>query len=168
MNLHRNRQTALVAVLDRWSLGPSPKAVGDASQNNLNAPADPDPFMEDLRPVLDTHVLDNLERLGKEAGVDLVSQLADQFLVDADAQVSAMRQALVADDQLGVARPARALRGASTNLGATNLARLCEMLELNGTADGSGGAGGLGVSIRAVEVELELVRNAFVTRSVSV
>jgi two-component system, sensor histidine kinase and response regulator len=124
--------------------------------------------MEDLRPVLDTHVLNNLERLGSEAGVDLVAQLADLFLVDADAHVIAMRQALEADDQSGVVRSAHALRGASANLGATHLARMCEMLELNGTANDSESRGSLGIGIRAVEVELEHVRNAFVTRRVSV
>ena len=72
-----------------------------------------------------------------------------------------MREALAGADSPALVRSAHALRGASANLGATDLAWVCETLELNGTESESETAGRLWVGVRSVEVELELVRAAF-------
>jgi HPt (histidine-containing phosphotransfer) domain-containing protein len=155
------RLESLTAVLERWELGGSQQFAADDSAEAISPLVDdPEELREMPRPVLDAHVLGNLDRLGKKAGVDLVAQLAALFLVDADNQVAAMHQALVAGDPMGVARSAHALRGASANLGATDLAWVCETLELHGGAKPEN-VGNLWAEVRSVETELELVRSVF-------
>jgi HPt (histidine-containing phosphotransfer) domain-containing protein len=97
--------------------------------------------------------------------VDLVGQLATLFLVDADSRVAAMRQGLVASDPMAVVESAHALRGASANIGATDLAWVCETLELSEGADEPENAGKLWSGVRSVAAELELVRSALAARS---
>ncbi len=137
------RQEALSALLDRWAIG------------------------KPHRGVLDAAVLGNLDRLGKEAGVDLIGQLTTVFLVDADAHVSTMQEALIIDNQVALTQSAHAMRGASANLGATGLARACETLELNSSAGDSEALGKLRSDMRSVEVELELVRAELLARAVA-
>jgi CheY-like chemotaxis protein len=109
------------------------------------------------RPVLDAQVVDQLEQLGRAAGEDLMGQLAPLFLADADARVVALRQALAADDAASVFQAAHTMSGASANLGATELARLCAALEADSEAGNLTGGRAL---LDAVEVELERVRFA--------
>jgi CheY-like chemotaxis protein len=109
------------------------------------------------RPVLDAKIVDRLERLGRAAGEDLMGELATLFLADADARVVALRQALAADDAASVAQSAHTMSGASANLGATGLARLCAALETDSEA---GNLTGGGAMLEAVEVELGRVRSA--------
>jgi HPt (histidine-containing phosphotransfer) domain-containing protein len=110
-----------------------------------------------VRPVLDAQVVDRLEQLGRAAGEDLLGELATLFLADADARVVALRQALAADDAASVFRSAHTMSGASANLGATDLARLCAALETDSEA---GNLMGGGAMLEAVEVELGRVRSA--------
>jgi two-component system, sensor histidine kinase and response regulator len=124
---------ALAAVLARW-------AAGGATP-----------------PVLDSQVVGRLEKLGEAAGKDLMGQLATLFLADADVRVAALRQALATDDAAAVVRSAHTLSGASANLGATDLARMCAAMATESTAgDLSGG----GARLEAVEAELGRVRSA--------
>jgi HPt (histidine-containing phosphotransfer) domain-containing protein len=78
-------------------------------------------------------------------------------LVDADARLVAMRQAFADDDAGALVRSAHLLSGASANLGATDLARLCATLASNGA---EGGLAGDDVQLDAVEAELGRVRVA--------
>jgi HPt (histidine-containing phosphotransfer) domain-containing protein len=122
---------ALAAVLDRWPVGGSP--------------------------VLDAVIIERLERVGHEAGEDLVGQLTVLFLDDADLQFAAIRTALAANDATAIARAAHAFSGSSANLGATHLAHLCSTLSHAGAAgDLSDGAS----LVHAVDVELGRVRAA--------
>jgi HPt (histidine-containing phosphotransfer) domain-containing protein len=110
---------------------------------------------------LDAEVLGQLEQLGETAGKDFVSQLALLFLADADIHVQAMRQGFAAANVDIVARSAHALSGASANMGATELARLCAT-----AATDSGAKELLGdeALLEAVESELGYVRSAFADR----
>jgi len=163
------RLEALTAALDRWDLVGSPRFSDDNLAEEIVAGIDDeDEFADVSRSVLDAHVLNKLDRLGKEAGVDLVGQLVVLFLADADTHVAAMQQALLAADPLAVARSAHALRGASANLGATDLSWVCETLEVNGGAGESDNAGKLWVGVRSVVTELELVRAAFAAQSTTI
>jgi PAS domain S-box-containing protein len=108
-------------------------------------------------PVLDPEIVRGLERLGKESGEDLMGQLATMFLVDADRRVAALREGLAHDDAPAMARSAHTLRGASANLGATTLARLCATLEAGSETGDLLGSGPL---LEAVEAELDQVRLA--------
>jgi CheY-like chemotaxis protein/HPt (histidine-containing phosphotransfer) domain-containing protein len=160
------RLEALRAMLNRWELGGSPHLAAPHEAEELPAPIDvPDESVGTPRSVLDADVLSNLSRLGSDAGVDLVGQLATLFLVDADSRVAAMRQGLVASDPMAVVESAHALRGASANIGATDLAWVCETLELSEGADEPENAGKLWSGVRSVAAELELVRSALAARS---
>jgi two-component system, sensor histidine kinase and response regulator len=109
------------------------------------------------RPVLDARIIDRLEKLGRAAGEDLMGELATVFLADADTRVAALRQALADDDAASVSQSAHTMSGASANLGATDLARLCAALETD--SEGGDLIGG-GAMLEAVEAELGRVRSA--------
>jgi CheY-like chemotaxis protein len=109
------------------------------------------------RAVLDADVVGRLERLGRETGEDLLGQLATLYLADAGARVVALRHALVHDDGAAVVRSAHLLSGASANMGAAELGRLCAHLEVVGAGgELTGGA----AQLQAIESELERVRLA--------
>jgi HPt (histidine-containing phosphotransfer) domain-containing protein len=115
-------------------------------------------------PALDLEVLSQIELLGKDAGVDLVGQLAVVFLADARLRVIELRRAMIASDAGALTRSAHNLNGSSATLGATRLARLCAELETRG--------GSISPMLRirllaAIEVEIERVRSAFAARTTS-
>lgn len=127
------RLQALAAVMAKW------------------VPAPP------VQPVLDREVIGRLERLGQAAGEDLVSQLTELFLADAGARVAAMREGLSADDPGSVGRSAHSLRGASANIGATDLALLCASLSDVAAADDLADGDS---KVAAIEAEFERVSEA--------
>ncbi len=108
-------------------------------------------------PCLDAEVVARLEHLGESAGEDLVGQLASLFLADAETRVGALRQAIARDDAAAVVRSAHTLSGASANLGATVLARLCATLAADGAVGDLTGGDAL---LDALEDELGRVRDA--------
>jgi CheY-like chemotaxis protein/HPt (histidine-containing phosphotransfer) domain-containing protein len=150
----------LAVVLARWTtdradlIAPveATEAVPTTALNLTDA--------DSTRPVLDPEVVDRLERLGQAAGENLLEQLSILFLTDADARVIALREALADHDAGAVVRSAHLLSGASANVGATDLARLCAMFATDGAA-GELKAGG--AQLDAVEAELERVRVALGT-----
>jgi HPt (histidine-containing phosphotransfer) domain-containing protein len=108
-------------------------------------------------PVLDQAILAGLERLGRSSGEDLIGQLTGLFLSDAPGWVTALRQGLESGDAAGVAWSAHTMSGASANVGATELARLCATL----SNDGAAGELGRGPALlAAVEGELDRVCSA--------
>jgi CheY-like chemotaxis protein/HPt (histidine-containing phosphotransfer) domain-containing protein len=109
------------------------------------------------RAVLDLEVVTRLEQLGATAGENLMGQLAELFLASADVRIDELRDALARPDPAAVAAAAHSLRGASANLGATDLARRCTMLETHGNA---GNLGRGDVILEALELELARVRGA--------
>jgi HPt (histidine-containing phosphotransfer) domain-containing protein len=114
------------------------------------------------RDAVDSDVVARLERLGTAVGEDLFGDLVVLFLAGAATQVDAMRRAIAINDDEGVESSAHYLSGASSNLGATGLARLCSALEAPGLVGESGRAGAI---LEAIEVELERVRSAFGSRA---
>jgi two-component system, sensor histidine kinase and response regulator len=149
---------ALAAVLARWAPeGSDPGIVVDPAEPLPATHADVAHVADAARPVLDAQVVDRLERLGRAAGEDLMGQLAVLFLADADTRVVALRQALTGDDATAVLRAAHTMSGASANLGATELARLCAALA---TGSAAGDLVGSGAILEAVEAELGRVRSA--------
>jgi two-component system sensor histidine kinase/response regulator len=155
---------ALAHVLARWA----------PSGLNATTPDDPSPGAVSATPIdvvrpaeiaglaLDAQVVGRLERLGKTAGEDLMGQLSILFLADADAAIVALREALAGDDADALIRSAHTLSGASANLGATDLARLCAALAMEGA---SGDLIGGGTQLEAVEAELGRVRFALGERT---
>jgi HPt (histidine-containing phosphotransfer) domain-containing protein len=134
-------------------------AVGSSEQTaDTYDPGDQEVL--ELLPVLDTRVLRALQQLG--SGEDLVGELSNLLLVEADASLVAIRQAIGAADHGGVARSAHSLRGASANLGATRLASACEILEQTSLEGGPQNVEPLWAGLRSLEAEVALVRSAFV------
>ncbi|HXQ60580.1 MAG TPA: Hpt domain-containing protein, partial [Acidimicrobiales bacterium] len=109
------------------------------------------------QPALDANVISRLQRLGAAAGEDLLDQLATVFLLDADSKMATMAEAIAGEDGPTLIHSAHTLCGASANLGAAELARLCARLATDGAVgDLDSGETLLG----SVRDELERVRLA--------
>jgi HPt (histidine-containing phosphotransfer) domain-containing protein len=151
---------ALAAVLARWAPDrslrtnvldapkPGPRTTtGNAESNDADT----------ALPVLDSAIVGRLQRLGDAAGEDLRSQLADLFLADASRRIAMLQQALAENDSTSASRTAHMLSGASANVGAVELARLCAAFA------GDSAAGSVMLTherLDAVEAELDRVRLA--------
>jgi two-component system, sensor histidine kinase and response regulator len=112
-------------------------------------------------PALDDQIVERLERLGDDAGEDLMGQLSTLFEADADARVLVMRGALAGEDPATIASSAHTLSGASANVGASALAGLCATLEADSAA---GDLTEAGAQIDALEAELGRVHLALSSR----
>jgi hypothetical protein len=107
--------------------------------------------------VLDPKVVEGLERLGAANGEDLMAQLAELFLAEADERVAGLRDALEQGNAVSVSEVAHTMAGAGANLGATDLARVCTTLARRTAAGDLTGADAL---VATLEIELERVRRA--------
>ena len=160
---------SLAAVLARWAPGhawhetpadraPRAPEAGDLLvqlvTDRIGAVPDSDGVMA---PALDPEIVGRLERLGADAGEDLMGQLSTLFLAHADIHVSELRSALASEDNGGMVRSAHTLRGASANVGATALASLCATLEADSA---TGDLVASGAQLDALETELARVRSA--------
>jgi CheY-like chemotaxis protein/HPt (histidine-containing phosphotransfer) domain-containing protein len=110
--------------------------------------------------VIDPEVVASLERLGRDVGEDLVGQLTGLFLTSAGAALAALRDASAVDDSQAVARAAHTLCGASANVGATELARLCADLSTSAASAAPAGDRPLLGAVAAVQAEFGRVRAA--------
>jgi two-component system sensor histidine kinase/response regulator len=156
---------ALRAMLARWvSDGPDLTIAVDQVANVPATHVGELHIAGPARPVLDARILGRLKRLGSEAGQDLTGQLAALFLSDVADRLVALREALARDDTAAVERSAHTLTGASANIGATELARLCATLATDGSTGDLSDAGAL---IDAIEAELGRVRFALGSASVT-
>jgi two-component system sensor histidine kinase/response regulator len=118
----------------------------------------PPPVGGSSRPTLDADVVDRLERLGAAAGEDLLGQLVTLFLDDADTRMVALHEALAREDGPALIHLAHTMCGASANLGAAELARLCARLATDGAVSDLESNGAF---LEAIEAELGRVRIAF-------
>ena len=75
-------------------------------------------------------MLDRLGVIESFCDQDTVGCLIDLFEEDSARYLSALRQALAQADSDQLSRKAHGLKGSSGHLGAINLARLCEQIEL--------------------------------------
>lgn len=150
---------SLADGMDRWAPDPSrPAAVPDLVEPDLVTDGETSKGHDTPElPALDSKVIRRLHRLGEAAGEDLLGQLAAVFLPDADARIVAMRQALTREDGPFLIHSAHTLCGASANLGAAALSRLCARMATDGAVVDMASAGAL---LAAVEAELERVRTA--------
>jgi CheY-like chemotaxis protein len=125
----------------------------------------PVPWKEDVAvepvdsagPVLDVRIVGRLERLGAAAGEDLVGQLAAMFISESTSRINELREAMDAEDVPAITRCAHTLGGSSSNLGATELARLCRLLATESVAADLARRVGL---FAEIEAALEQVRTA--------
>lgn len=99
---------------------------------------------------LDTVTLDELRAvLGDEFAV-----LVNTFLNDSDKRVSALREALSAQDAERMREAAHSFKGSALNMGAHALAALCRDVEARARA---GDLVGLGAAVEAIARELGVV-----------
>ncbi len=68
---------------------------------------------------------------------DLVTELIDLFLKDAETLITALRETVAKNDTKLLRRVTHQLKGSSANVGAKRLASLCEDLEANGIDEGT-------------------------------
>jgi CheY-like chemotaxis protein len=147
----------LRAGLTRWA----PDRSAPADRLDLEAPQPTTTTgrtpMDGAEPALDPEVVDRLERLGAATEEDLVSQVTSLFLADAETRIVGLREALAQEDGPALILSAHTMCGASANLGATELSRLCARLATDGTVGDFEGGQAL---LHAVETELARVRSA--------
>ena len=145
---------SLATALERWA--PSDGQTAVLTSTNLPpVEVSTAPSVDPARAVLDALVVAGIERLGRAAGVNLMGQLADLFLADADAIIVELHRAFVVDDSATLARAIHALGSASSNLGAGDLTELCREWEAGISL---GGLVGDKAQLYKVEAALELVR----------
>jgi HPt (histidine-containing phosphotransfer) domain-containing protein len=89
---------------------------------------------------------------------DLIVELIDLYLEDVPRRFEVMRSAFAGNDYSDIKRQAHTLKGSSSNLGALELARICdqiELLEINAPESG------LPLLIAQVEQEFSRVKVIF-------
>ena len=137
----------LEAVLERWVPEEGVKVPALANGNGL-------PVSEETGPSLDAVVVESLRDLG---GDEMLSELTQLFLDDADSNLAALKEAIEKRDATSVERVAHKLKGSSGDMGATWMAESCGQLQ------DAGASGDLTVApalLERLEEEFEHVRSA--------
>lgn len=150
-------------VLTRWipSAPPGTMITDPVEPAQVTSSTERDP----QHPVLDKEVIGGLQRLGDSVGEDLIRQLTLIFVEDSEAAIITLRAAVGAGDTAAVVRTAHALRGASVNLGATDLGRMFASLE---ALDVAGGLLASAHTVDAIEAEFGRVRSALGSLTVEI
>ena len=136
---------AIAAVLERWI---APKAAPVVDHSGMQSTTDD--------PALDRERFAVLRDLDTGDG-ELLGTLVYEFLKDGTQLLTDLRDAIAEGDPQAVERAGHTLKGASANLGAVRLARVCGKIEALGRA------AALGTAPRLVDeaaAELERVRAA--------
>ena len=89
---------------------------------------------------LDPAALDKLRRLNQPGQPDLVGEVLKLFLADAAPRVAAISNAIGARDATALHHEAHTLKGAASNIGATELQAVCGELEAIGAGGSVDGA----------------------------
>lgn len=136
------RELDLVKALQRAAtqcLTAQPRQVSSVTASPVTAsPAGQPLKLSDLGdinalPVLDQEILNSIRNLAGEAqAASLLKLLATQYLEDAPIFLAEITAALTAQDATQLARAAHNLRSTSANLGGTQLAQICKIIETLG------------------------------------
>jgi len=139
----------LNAVLERWTppVEGAPEAASESQDDAGNGHAPPESPM-------DPAVVDSLRELG---GDDMIADLVELFLEDAEPRLAALGEAVKADDASAVEQVAHSLKGSSGNMGAHRMSRLAAELQDIGA---SGDLSKAPESLRSLEAEFARVRPA--------
>ena len=87
------------------------------------------PGTPNLRPGVDLTVLSNYENLQVDGEPNLIVELIDLYLHDAQQRVAVMWESLAESNWASLKREAHTLRGSSGNLGALQTALICDEIE---------------------------------------
>jgi HPt (histidine-containing phosphotransfer) domain-containing protein len=84
---------------------------------------------EMFRAAVDLDVLRSYEKIQLDGEPDLIVELIDLYLEDARRRLAIMKESLANRNWLSVKREAHSLRGSSGNLGALQMALICDEIE---------------------------------------
>ena len=167
------RKPLLAEMLERWLreeddevMGVAPPAdapdvevasqiADEAGSTAVEAPSSPAANDTALQDVLDDEIIESLLELDDGDG-EILAELVDLFAEDAPLRVEEIRQAAASSDELLMRRAAHTLKGAGRNLGANQLALVCEDMEQKASEGDLAGAMAL---LSQVEAELERAMN---------
>lgn len=79
--------------------------------------------------LLDPSALETIRELQAPTGNDLLKQIFDIYLEETPKQLDALRQAAAQQDATGLSQVAHSMKSSSTNIGATELSKICAVLE---------------------------------------
>jgi len=159
------RSEDIQAVLERWAsngegdkAGASP-AAPESSDVKESATAITDNSSATAAPALDAEVVARLRTLAESTDASLLNQIFEAFNSDGEARLETMRGALGTGDAESLRKSAHALKGASANIGARQMAGLAQELQALGEA---GTVEGAAVIIDQLETEFERVQTEIV------
>jgi HPt (histidine-containing phosphotransfer) domain-containing protein len=105
-------------------------AIGNESNRNQElGPLLSEGAFCSLTQAVDMAVLTSFEEVKLDGVPDLIVGLIDLYLEDAPHRLAAIEKALTRNDQRALKRAAHCLKGSSANLGALQVALICEELE---------------------------------------
>jgi HPt (histidine-containing phosphotransfer) domain-containing protein len=113
---------------------------------------------EIFRAPVDLAILASYEKIQLDGEPDLIVELIDLYLEDAPRRVAVMQESLAKWNWLSLKREAHSLRGSSGNLGALQMARICD--EIEGIESGNLFAS-IAALLSCLELELERVLHIF-------
>ena len=113
---------------------------------------------EIARAPVDLAMLASYEKIQLDGEPDLIVELIDLYLEDAPRRVAVMQESLAKRDWLSLKREAHNLRGSSGNLGALQMARICD--EIEGIESGNLFAS-IAALLNCLRLELERVVHIF-------
>jgi PAS domain S-box-containing protein len=109
----------LAAILERWLSTPAKPAERGETRG---VPTTEAPFSQ-------AEISQVLRGLAQEFGTDVVVRLIDTFIFDTQKRLGALERAMNSRDPEAIGREAHGVKGSYTNIGATEMARLCVHLE---------------------------------------
>ena len=146
----------LRTALGRWlTSGPSSAtATADAAPEEVVELPPPAPSSE-ARVTLDQRALDQIRALERPGAPSMLGKVIEVYLTTTPRLLTAMRTGMEERDSEAVRQAAHSLKSASANLGATELAELCRILEGQARA---GGCPEPGAELEALEAAFQQVR----------
>jgi PAS domain S-box-containing protein len=148
------RAEKLKAALERWT-----------AKHPAFGQRDPTPPPAPLgRTPVDVAALDQLGGLQPSSGADIIVEFIEIFLTDLPARRAAIREAVESGKGVAIATAAHALKGSSAYMGARELQRLCQELEVAGRAEDTRAAS---MVAAALEEEAHAVHQFLLSRITS-
>jgi two-component system sensor histidine kinase/response regulator len=109
----------LAAILERWSKQALQATGEEPSDKPVSVAGE----------TIDMAVLESYRELQQEGAPDLVSELIDLYLIDTQARLAELHEALRRKDVPALQGLTHSLRGSSSNLGAAGMSSLCSEME---------------------------------------
>ena len=146
-------------VLERWvtaPVEPADEAAANVASGMADSVANGNDLLEDP---LDHDVLAGLRELGapQNGEPDILTELVDIFVEDAEPRLAALREAVASGDAEGIERAAHTLKGSAGNMGARRMSVIASDLQDAGTSGDLSTAASL---LQNLEFEYDRVKPA--------